>query len=512
MRDSGVGLAFHFGRSTASARKLQRDNTGSSRQRKKMKSTVRAISNSKKYAIQKSAFSILIAAAILSSSSGCGGGGGGGGTPAQDAQGPSVTFSSPDPSGKLTFPANPESLPNKISINYSDTSGIQTSTFQASFAFQGADFDMSSLFTKGERSATTGSDVSPLYWTVISVYDTTTLAPAGTINVYGVSSASTGRFNLMDTDSENNTLIIAATSRNRLIFTNTDGSGTIREISLDAKPTIVRVCPAQNKVYVARDAKKNLAVYNISTGAQGTPVTLDYVPFSMVVNKITSKIYAIFENSNDLSIVNCSSGTVQHVPLQNMPQRIVTDGGVGGKLFIAGGVGATNRGVYQYSGGIETKLFSLDKFPEAISYDGTTDRLFLAFFGSDTASVYNAGTGQLIRNITVGGQPFSLDTDTGSGKSFCLNKENDSVSVISGANPSVIKTLGLEANPVGVVSDSESGKLFVFQNIWEITSSKQGTISVSVKDTVGNTGDKTLKITVTPVSTDEPDNPPANLQ
>ena len=436
----------------------------------------------------------------------CGGGGGGGGGSA-DTTPPSVYFTSPNPSGNLTYEADPASLPNKLSLNYSDAGGIQPSTFSAFFSFRGITFNLTSLFTAGSASASTNSATSPLYWTIISKYNISNQASAGTINLFGVSSGSTGVLNLIDVDAKNGVLAVAATSRNKLLIINLSDGSTKHEITLTAKPTIVRTCPDYNNAFVVLEATKDVYTYSVATGALGTTITLPAAPEAMTLNSTTSNAFFIFKNSQTLATVGCGGGSATITNLDHIPQRITADGLSANKLFYAGGIGA-DKGVYQYASGTQTKLFALSELPEDMTYDSQLNRLFLASYSNNTVEVRNVGTGQQISQIPVGDKPFSMRSAAGAGKVFALNKGNDTVSVIDASTATVTNTIQLAADPVGLAADTTNGILYVLQNIWEISSASTGTITASVKDTAGNTGNASpLNITIKPVVTDGPGTP-----
>ncbi len=446
---------------------------------------------------------IIFLLPLISSCGGGGGGGGGGGTSGPDNTGPTVNIVSPT---ATSFPANPDSLPASVSFSYSDSSGILASSSIGKFLFRGVEFDFSSYISQGASTASTsGTGTSPLYWSVISAFDGN-LNFTGYINVFAVSNASTGRYDLIDIDTGNNTLIVAAPERKILIFKNASTGASIREVSLSEKPIMLQVCPAYGKVYVAFENSSSLSSYNTSTGISAGLVTLPQTPYSMTINRTASKAYVIFnDTSNTLTSFNCANNTVSTVYLSNMPQRITTDGQMTDRLFFSGGVGLT-KGVYKYQNGVETKIFSIDSLPVSLSYESSRDRLFMAYF-DDTISVYNPNTGALIQDLTVGDQTFSVDSDPSASRTFSLSKDSDTVSVISGATPAVTNTLPLSFNPVGMAIDSVNSKLFVLQNIWDITSNTSGVLTVSIKDQNENSGSKSVTLNITPVSIGDIESP-----
>jgi len=438
--------------------------------------------------------------------SGCGGGGGGGGgAPAADTTPPSIAFTSPAPSASHSYEADPQSLPALLSLSYSDAGGINTSGFNASFLFRNITFNLTSLFNPGAGSASTGSNSSPLYWTIISKYNTSTNAKTGDIAVFGVSSGSTGVLNLLDVDESAGIVIFAATSRNKLLYVNTTTGAVEREISLSSSPSIIRSCPAHNKIYVAYSGSSAISSFSVPAGVAGGALTMPAVPKAIALNRASSKAFVIFENSQTLVTIDCAANTSTTTTLNYLPQRIAVDGLSSNKLYYAG-YGA-DKGIFQLSSGVQSKLFSLTDLPEDFAFDSQTNRFLLVYYGVDNVEIRNAADGTLFGQPAVGHNPFSLRSAAAASRAYVLNKGSDSVTVINTSNSTVASTISLTADPVGMAVDSTNNALYVLQNIWAISAATPGVISASVKDAAGNTGNTSMNITVNPVSSGNPGGP-----
>jgi len=445
---------------------------------------------------------LLFPLAVTLFISGCGGGGGGGGAPAPDTTSPTINFTTPSPSGTLTYNADPTSLPANLAVLYSDSGGLSTSTFSPSFTFRGVTFSLTSLFSAGASSASTSSDTSPVYWTTVAKYGITTGTSIGNLPVFGVSSGSTGVLNLIDIDSTNNIAVVAATSRKKINYIGTTDGSLKKEITLSGTPTIVRACPSQSKVYVAMSSSSSILVYSLPGGALSGTITLSATPKSMAVNTTAGKAYVIYDNSTNLSIINCSDNSVASDTLDYIPQRIITNNQASSKLYYAGGIGS-DKGVYQYSSTGQSKIFSLSALPEDIAFDSTQNRIAVVDYDANTVGIYDASSGSLSGTVSVGTRPFSIKA--AQSKFYVLNKTSDSVSIINASAAALSGTITLSADPVGLAIDSSS--LYVLQNLWEIASQTTATLSASIKDTSGNTGQTSITLTINPVSTGGPDTP-----
>lgn len=324
----------------------------------------------------------------------------------------------------------------------------------------------------------------------------------GTVSVFGVSSGSAGRFNLVEIDETGNLLYVAATSRNKLLYINLATGLTLKEVSLPGKPSIIRACPSQGKIYVAFENSSTIYVYSSAGAALGT-ISMPATPWNMVINRTTSTAYVIFSNSTAMSVINCATDIAAATALANIPQVITADGLSTGRVYYAGGLGAA-RGIYYVSGGVETQLTVLADNPEDLAYDASTHRLFAADFDADSVAVYNAGTGAPINNTGLGPisqAPFTMRAaplSTGLSKMYVLNKDSDTVSVLNSANATVAATISLAAEPVGLAVDGSGKVLYVLLNLWDLQAAEQLKLQSTIRDKLGNANTATVTLSIQP--------------
>lgn len=446
----------------------------------------------------------LIFSLTVGATQGCGGGGGGGGAGGGGGghADPVVNITSPTSS---TFKTN--NLPSTVSFNYSDSDGIDTGTAKAVFTFQGISFDLSELLSATTGSASASPDTSPLNWTIASKYNASTGAHIADYKVFGSSSGASSEFSFIEIDPLAGVLVIASTTRQKMLYINSSTGAAIREISLASSPKSIRSCPAHGKVLVSLDGSSAISIYSITTGSLSASVPLGAEPSALAVNKQTSTAYAVFpDQSKTLAIIDCADNSVTTSALDYEPNAkvIETDGAATGNLYYVGGTG-DDRGIYLYGAGSDTKVVSLpqiftDLNPGSIALDSSTGRISGAYYADDVVLIYDLSDGSTTAQRPVGDKPFSVVAAPSAGRFFSLNKGSDSVSVINSSSGALAATINLASDPLGMVVDDTNSHLYVLQNIWEITTSESASLNVSVDDSKGNTGAASMNLTVEPVS------------
>jgi YVTN family beta-propeller protein len=99
----------------------------------------------------------------------------------------------------------------------------------------------------------------------------------------------------------------------------------------------------------------------------------------------------------------------------------------------------------------------------------------LALSAADTA---HAAT--VVDTIKVGGQPYSVAYDSGTGEIFVTNFFGDTVSVILDTTNTVTETIPAGTKPYGVAYDSGKDEIFVTNNYVQIRMSEDAQISNTV--------------------------------
>jgi YVTN family beta-propeller protein len=86
------------------------------------------------------------------------------------------------------------------------------------------------------------------------------------------------------------------------------------------------------------------------------------------------------------------------------------------------------------------------KSPRALDIMWKDKRIYVANAGSDSISVINSTTNELIKNLEVGHGPTAIDTDF-EGTVYVANADSDSISVIDSVVNKIVAGIKLEVNP-----------------------------------------------------------------
>ncbi len=120
--------------------------------------------------------------------------------------------------------------------------------------------------------------------------------------------------------------------------------------------------------------------------------------------------------------------------------------------------------------------------PFDIAYDSDNGKMYVADAGSNTVSVINASTHQIIATIPVGVEPFGVAYDSGNKKVYVTNSDGG-VSVINASINKVVATISVGVEPFGVAYDSGHGRTYV---------ANSGSNTVSVIATAQSPSNKTI--------------------
>ncbi len=132
--------------------------------------------------------------------------------------------------------------------------------------------------------------------------------------------------------------------------------------------------------------------------------------------------------------------------------------------------GKTNfiRGQY-----LDISFFAI--FDLCADIDSDSKKVYVSNAASNTVSVINTATHQVVATITVENSPTGIAYDSDSKEMYVDNHGDNIVSVIDPYNGHVLNTIDVGSNPVVVAYDSDSKEIYV-------TNQGSNTISVIIKD------------------------------
>ena len=126
--------------------------------------------------------------------------------------------------------------------------------------------------------------------------------------------------------------------------------------------------------------------------------------------------------------------------------------------------------------------------PWGVAYDSGTGEIFVVNSAANTVLVLSESNYAILATVSVGQQPYRAIYDSGKGEIFVANYGSNSVSVISDQTNTVIATIPVGVSPASFTYDSGKGEIFVANsgdNTVSVISDSTNTVVATV--TVGST-------------------------
>jgi YVTN family beta-propeller protein len=136
-----------------------------------------------------------------------------------------------------------------------------------------------------------------------------------------------------------------------------------------------------------------------------------------------------------------------------------------------------------------SKTVTVGTQPYRLSVNPTTNKIYVANYGSNNVSVINGATDTVSTTVGVGNGPIATSANSATNKIYVSNYTAGSVSVINGSTDTVSKTITVGTNPYGLGANSSSNKVYVANN---------GSNSVSIINGSTDTVTKTVTVGTNP--------------
>jgi YVTN family beta-propeller protein/uncharacterized repeat protein (TIGR03803 family) len=205
-------------------------------------------------------------------------------------------------------------------------------------------------------------------------------------------------------------------------------------------------------------ASASCSIVVISPGTNPTTTTLTLVPSSVPVGSVgpivmTATVTPVSGGGTPTGSVTYFNGSTQI-----------------GTATLSGGVGTLNYnpsslavGIYSitavYSG---DSNFSASTSPsQTLAITQTGPFAYVANNASDTVSVINIPTGQVLNSILVGSGPWGTAISPDQTQIYITNNQGNNVSVISAASGSVVATIPVQSSPFGVIFTPDGTGVYV---------------------------------------------------
>ena len=111
-----------------------------------------------------------------------------------------------------------------------------------------------------------------------------------------------------------------------------------------------------------------------------------------------------------------------------------------------------------------------------------TNRVYVTNYGSNTLSVIDGSTNNIISTINVGGAPQGVAVDLSTNRIYVTNGGSGTVSVIDGSTDNVIATVNVGTSPIGVAVNTSTHFIYVTNfdsnNVYVINGSTSTVVAV----------------------------------
>ncbi|MGC2484373.1 MAG: beta-propeller fold lactonase family protein [Nitrososphaeraceae archaeon] len=264
----------------------------------------------------------------------------------------------------------------------------------------------------------------------------------------------------------------------------------VASIPVGKNPQAIVYNPANGLVYTANALSNTLSIINgTSNSLVGSIVVGAFPgknPTGITLNPINNSIYVTNMGSNTVSVINGTTNVV----VNNITLETGGHGeGAGGTGFFSpagiaynsdnGNLYVTNRGsdTLTVINGTTNELvdgISLNAIaPSGIVYNAANNYIYVTNMGSNTVSVINGTTNTVVANIPVGLGPNGIAYNQNNGDVYVANSVNDTISIVDGLENTVISTipLGNNNNPNDISYNINNDRLFV-------TNTNSSTVSV----------------------------------
>ena len=224
---------------------------------------------------------------------------------------------------------------------------------------------------------------------------------------------------------------------------------------------------------------------------------MEFNPTDVRVNPETNMIYVANHDSNTISVVDGTvNKVVQTMKVGRGPVGLGINTGMN-TIYLAHDLDLTG-GIYMIN---VDKLEDLNRiqvgdYPSEVVVNPDTNRIYVANFWSNTTSVIDGTTNEVIKQIPVGDNPTAVAVNPDTNRIYVANFWSNTTSVIDGTTNEVIKEIPVGLNPMGVTVNPETNRIYVANNWSNTTSVIDGTTNEVIKEIP--VGDKPTAVAVNP--------------
>jgi YVTN family beta-propeller protein len=237
----------------------------------------------------------------------------------------------------------------------------------------------------------------------------------------------------------------------------------LRTVTVGVTPGMVAVDTATNRVFVQNYDDQSVTVLNAHSGQLLHTVSSgDFVSF-LVVDVPTNRVVVVSDDAPSDSVLDASSGTIVGTIRQPIFDAEVDPRN--GHVFL------TTQGGFGFGytvtmlDGRDGAMLHSTNLPGTMRMDVVVDaranRVFVTNTGDNTVNTVDAGSGHLLRTVTVGSTPIDVAVDSLTGRVCAPNNGANTASVLDARTGALLRTLTVAPHPATAVVDEQTGRVFV---------------------------------------------------
>jgi YVTN family beta-propeller protein len=229
----------------------------------------------------------------------------------------------------------------------------------------------------------------------------------------------------------------------------------VKTIIVESNPRHITLNPTTNTLYVANEGSASVTVINGANDTFVKTIPVGLNPYDIAADTTTNQVYVADAGtdtniSNSISVIDGNPGSstlntvVKTIPVGIQPRSIAVNSRT--NTLYAANYGTANTpgntvsviNADPLSPGYNTvvKTLGVGLNPHAVQVNGSTNRIYVANYGSDTVSVIDGATNTILPvNLPTGTNPYAVALNTTTGRIFVANYTSDNVTIIQGPQP-----------------------------------------------------------------------------
>jgi uncharacterized protein len=246
-----------------------------------------------------------------------------------------------------------------------------------------------------------------------------------------------------------------STSQDTVMVLDADGH-FLERVRVGKEPESVAVNPDTNRIYVANSGSGTVTVIDGASDKALATVPVGDLPYVIAANRQTNKVYVSRTFGNDTVIIDGKTNT---------PTSVQAGAG--------DAVGADSLDENTYLINYESRqmtVFDGDKnhiskiesanHLWAVAVSQATKKIYAASAGNRIVTVTNA-TSHATRTVNVGEIPCAIAADDSSDRVFVANYGSNDVTVLDGESDAVLGTVKVNPYPQAIAIDSNNHRVYV---------------------------------------------------